>query len=111
MSVQPDSSKTLSKGFSGVVAIAIRRRNNRNRGRRRSAIVTELASPSGPVADGDDGGGILLFGLPGALGKSLTSGLQDHVQRFPPRGRPQLEGLGQVVLGGDPAEEGFFFLG
>jgi hypothetical protein len=48
--------------------------------------------------------------LPGALGKSLTSGLQDHVQRLPPRGRAQLEGLGQVVVGGDPAEEYFFFL-
>ena len=41
---------------------------------------------------------------------SLTSGFQDHLQRPPPRCRPQLEGLGQVVADGDPAEDGFFFL-
>jgi hypothetical protein len=78
VSVQPDSSKTLSKGFSGVVGRIIK--------------------------------SVAVIGLSGALGKSLTSGLQDHVQRLPPRRGPQLEGLGEVVLGGYPAEEGFFFL-
>ena len=81
--VQPDSSKTLSKGFSGVVGL--------------------IKFAPGRVA-------VAVAKLPGALGMSLTSGFQDHLQRPPPRRRPQLEGLGQVLADGDPAESGFFFL-
>ena len=81
--VQPDSSKTLSKGFSGVVGL--------------------IKFAPGRVA-------VAVAKLPGALGMSLTSGFQDHLQRPPPRRRPQLEGLSQVVADGDLAEGDFFFL-
>lgn len=40
-----------------------------------------------------------------ALGVSLTGGLKNGMQRLPARCRPELEGLGQVVLRSYPTQE------
>lgn len=92
--VQPDSSKSLSKGFIGVGRVPGSRR------RRRSSPTTATTTvvPSSSTSRS------------GPLGKSLTGGLQDDEERLPSWRGPQLEGVREVVPRGDLAEEGLFVL-
>lgn len=78
MFVQPDSSKTLSKWFIRRVVIPLHQ-----------WVVAEVGSVNR---------GKTSILSSGALGKSLTSGFQDHVQGPPPLCRPELEGVGKVML-------------
>jgi len=87
--VQPDSSKSLSKGFIGVDRVPISRRR---RSTTTKTTVPSSASRSGP------------------LGKSLTSGLQDDEERLPSWRRSQLKGVGEIVPRSDLAEEGLLIL-
>lgn len=78
MFVQPDSSKTLSKWFIRRIGVPLHH-----------CAVAEVGSVN-------RGGSSILSS--GALGKSLTSGFQDHVQGSPSLCGPKLEGIGKVVL-------------
>lgn len=78
--VQPDSSKTLSKWFSGVVPLRLATR-------RRCSVRT---------------GNVVR--VSGAFGESLTSGFKDHLKGLEPWRLPQLERFGQVLMGSNFAE-------
>lgn len=90
--VQPDSSKSLSKGFIGVGRVPGSRRRRSSSTTATTTSVPASASRSGP------------------LGKSLTGGLQDDEERLPSWRGAQLEGVREVVPRGDLAEEGLFVL-
>lgn len=84
--VQPEGSKSLSKGFTRVADRELKRRGGRGQGR----LITVYISRT--------------------FGDSLTSRLKDGLEGLPALGRAELEGISQVMLARDSAEQGFFFL-
>jgi len=115
---QPNGSKSLSKTFTGVggggaaAGSGSGTREGRKRGRRlgmqarRNGERRSAARMAGAVWHIGRSPGTFLGGdhLTG------SSRLQDHEQRLPAGGGAQLEGVGDVFICSDTAEEGFFVL-
>lgn len=85
--VQPEGSKSLSKGLTRVA-------NREWEGRR-----------------GRGGGLGIIVALPLTFGDSLTSRLEDGLEGLPSFGGMELESVGEVVFTRHAAEQGFFVLG